>query len=248
MTTAIVLAAGRGTRLLPHTETVPKCLIEVGGRSLLERHVTALDATADCSEIVVVAGYLADEVEKELARMAPLRVPVRVLYNPFFAVTNALFSLWLALLREPEAFVVLNADTMTQRETVRQVFEALGEHDGVLAVDRRGPRHSDAIRVCHADGRVTEVGKHVDSEAATAESVGVAGFAREGARHACRVIDRLLREPTGTSDHWHALVDATCGDLVVRSLDCTGAAWLEIDTADDLRFAQNLADLMPGRP
>jgi choline kinase len=83
---AIILAAGRGTRLRPLTNDRPKCLVELAGRSLLERQLEVLDA-AGIEDVVVVAGYRAEMIEA-------LGVPVR--RNPDFASTNMVETLFCA--------------------------------------------------------------------------------------------------------------------------------------------------------
>ena len=59
---AILLAAGVGRRLMPYTETRPKCLVEVGGRSLLARHLDTLSAIDEIDEVHIVLGYRADQI------------------------------------------------------------------------------------------------------------------------------------------------------------------------------------------
>ena len=89
---AIVLSAGQGRRLLPLTESAPKCAVDLHGRSLLDWQIDhLLDSGVD--EVVVVTGFGAERVDALLARRQD-RVPVRSLYNPFFEVADNLASCW----------------------------------------------------------------------------------------------------------------------------------------------------------
>jgi len=83
---AVVLAAGEGKRLRPLTADRPKCLVELGGRSLLERQVSVLRA-AGISDITVVGGYRADQLEGQTWR---------VVRNEDYAVTNMVATLFCA--------------------------------------------------------------------------------------------------------------------------------------------------------
>lgn len=58
---AIILAAGRGTRLKPLTDSTPKCLVEVNGKPLLDRAISELSKT-EVEEIIIVVGYLGSQI------------------------------------------------------------------------------------------------------------------------------------------------------------------------------------------
>src|SRR3546814_10698561 len=92
---ALILSAGQGSRLLPLTEDCPKCLLPLGGRSILEHQVEQL-AAAGVTEIVVVTGFRAAAVERRLARLRRPGVRVRTVLNPFYNVADNPPSCWLA--------------------------------------------------------------------------------------------------------------------------------------------------------
>src|SRR6476619_8338112 len=79
---AIILSAGQGSRLGHLTDDRPKCLIEFGGRSLLDRQLDTLAANG-VDEVVVVTGFRDDQIEAVLARRTG-GPKVRTVFNPFF--------------------------------------------------------------------------------------------------------------------------------------------------------------------
>ncbi len=87
---AVIIAGGMGKRLAPYTDDRPKCLVEINGKSILQRQIAAY-RHAGISEFVVVRGY-----QKE--RLAPPVTPAgtRIYDNDAFAVTNVLTSLFFA--------------------------------------------------------------------------------------------------------------------------------------------------------
>jgi choline kinase len=91
MEKAVILSAGKGSRLLPLTAKRPKCLIELSGRSLLEWQLDALQG-AGIRDIVVVTGFGDDLVEAVVAA----RTGARTLFNPFYHVADNLGSVWMA--------------------------------------------------------------------------------------------------------------------------------------------------------
>src|SRR5262249_12329955 len=105
---AIILSAGRGSRLLPLNEHRPKCLPPLDEqRSIIEWQIASLEACG-VNEIVVVVGFGAADVEAVLAHAHRPTTRVRTLYNPFFDVADNLGSCWLARHEMDRDFVILN--------------------------------------------------------------------------------------------------------------------------------------------
>ena len=111
-TVAVLLAAGEGTRLYPYTHERPKCLVEVGGRPLLDRALAALEQ-AGVDEVVIVTGYREDVLAAWLAQR-PHRLKVTLVRNELYASTNNAYSLWTARVAVPGAFVLLDRSTPTR--------------------------------------------------------------------------------------------------------------------------------------
>lgn len=86
---AFVLAAGRGTRISKYIPNIPKCTVDVGGEPLICQTVRML--TDRQIDTTVIVGYRYKEILRVLEGL-----PVHIVYNPFFDVTNSIGSLWLA--------------------------------------------------------------------------------------------------------------------------------------------------------
>src|SRR5437899_7846645 len=101
----IILAAGKGSRLNGAAGSLPKCLLRIGGMTLIERQIRSLRSVG-IGEIAVVVGC-----ESGLVRHA-CGSSVRFVENVRFAETNSLFSLWLARPLLADGFVVMNCDVL----------------------------------------------------------------------------------------------------------------------------------------
>ena len=124
---AVILAAGRGERLGRLTRWRPKCLVEVGGRSLLQHQVRALrDLGID--RIAVVVGHLGELVRAAMASECEF------IDNRRYAETNSLYSLWLARNWLDGPFLLLNGDVLAHTEVYGRVVRTPGT---VLAFDSR---------------------------------------------------------------------------------------------------------------
>ncbi|MEM9764889.1 MAG: NTP transferase domain-containing protein, partial [Pseudomonadota bacterium] len=91
-TNAVILSAGRGKRLSPLTDSRPKCLVEIGGRSILEWQLRAILANG-VDRIAIVTGFEAGQVEQAVAQMG-LPVAPEMVFNPFHAVADNIGSCW----------------------------------------------------------------------------------------------------------------------------------------------------------
>lgn len=160
---AIILAAGLSRRMRPLTGERPKSFLEVGGETLLQRHLRLLRA-AGVEDITLVVGYRA-----ELFRAA---CPgCRFVNNARYASTNTAFSLELALrAEERKPVLVINGDVYCDAPVLGDVLAAPG---GTLAAVKRHPLSAEEVKVT-VDGRqITAIGKQLDPAGAYGEAFGV---------------------------------------------------------------------------
>ena len=109
---AMILAAGRGERLRPVTDEIPKALIEVHGESLLERHLRAV-ATAGIETVVVNLGWLGEQIVERIG--SGVSFGLNVVYSPEgdnILETGGGIHRALPMLGD-DAFIVINADIFT---------------------------------------------------------------------------------------------------------------------------------------
>jgi choline kinase len=116
-TQAVILAAGRGRRLGAHVEEFPKCLLQVGGRTLLDHQLSMLSA-AGIYDVTVVAGYHHNAVARATRGRA------HVVRNRHWATTNSLYSFWLARHRISGPVVVMNCDVLADQRVLTRLLES----------------------------------------------------------------------------------------------------------------------------
>lgn len=236
---AIILSAGQGRRLLPLTENLPKCALDVGGRAVLEWQLHEI-ARCAVDEVVVVTGFSAEAVDEIVA--GPHDVPVRTLYNPFFVHCDNLGTCWVARHEMTGPFLIINGDTLFESAVLARLLEARdGDHEIVLATDSKGTYDDDDMKVIHdAKGRLERVGKQLDLTRVTGESIGMMRFDARGAEAFVAKLEYLMRYGPGVKQWYLSAIDelAQEGRVSVRGID--GLSWCEIDDPADLEQAADV--------
>jgi L-glutamine-phosphate cytidylyltransferase len=227
---AIILAAGRGSRLTPYTDDRPKCLIEIDGRTLIDRQIESL-AECGVSDVVAVIGYQADLVRRAVGSR------VRYIENCRYRDTNSLYSLSLAIEELRGGAVVINSDVLAAPLLFERLCRA-GAADAVL-VDREQACGVEEMRVTIRAGLVVDFGKSLPVECCHGENVGMVKFGVEGA---CRLRDSLARlVGTGHENDWAPFAFRDVARTwPLHAIATDGDPWIEIDHAADLERARRI--------
>ena len=230
---AIILAAGKGTRL-NGVELKPKCLFDVDGTTLLQRQLSAL-SEAGINEVVLVLGFEAERIQRECPRN------VSFVTNSRFGETSSLYSLWLAKEHLLDGFVVLNCDVLFHPELLTRLLTA-SYPDALLVdfVDKQNNQLGDEeMKVKVSEGRVVDISKAMDPSEADGENVGVVKFSREGAQRLVAEMDRLIA--AGGLRDWAPRAFREFAQIrPLHAIGTRGFPWIEIDFPEDYRRAQEV--------
>jgi choline kinase len=237
-TRAIILSAGKGSRLLPLTADRPKCLIEMSGRTLLEWQLDALFA-AGISDTVVVAGFGVELVESVLARRGPHRGKVSVIFNPFYHVADNLGSAWMARSAMDRDFLLLNGDTLITPALAARLLAA-APAPITLAVDTKAHYDADDMKVLCEGNRLVRVDKGLAAGSYNAEAIGLVRFIGEGRAAFRDTIEKMMRTPEGTSQFYLRAIDRLADTGIVHAAQIGGLEWTEVDYPADLVIARSL--------
>jgi len=221
---AVLLAAGRGTRLGALSEQTPKCLLPVNGRALLDHQLDALWA-AGIDDITVVAGFAAPAVHRHVAGRC------RVLVNDDYATTNSITSLFLACPHlRGHAFLVQNADVLYAKPLIERFLES--PHENACLVDPMRAFRAGEYHVELANGRIVRYATGVPAERSAGES---AQLVRIGERDSAAFFDRLAHviDAGGAGGFPNQAYDVLMRGDGLWPVFTAGLPWWEVDTPDE---------------
>lgn len=232
---AVVLAAGRGTRLQPLTADLPKCLLQVGGRPLLASLLETL-ASLGIAETCLVTGYLQEQI-RAFVESATASLPLTFTFveNPRYAETNNLHSLWVARDQmEGSPFVVLYADILFHPTILQGCLRGPGAI--CLAVSRE--IYEETMKVVHDRDRILAVSKAISPQEATGTFLGIARFSVEGGRLLFAELEALVKHEAPALYFTAALERLIAKGFPVHCSVTSGLPWIDIDGAAELMQAQ----------
>ena len=240
MMIGVILAAGMAKRLRPLTDTMPKCLLKVGERTLLERTVDAM-RQAGISEFVVVTGYRADMIRDFLTThySAAPELTFTFLHNADYEHNNNIYSLWMAgeVVRGKD-FLLMDSDILCDPAAVVRIAQM---PSSALAVNRHELGEEEMKVVVDADMHITEISKTCRPEDAIGESVGIEKITADYSEALYRELNQMiLQEKLIYIFYERAFERLIPQGHTFRVVDTTNYFSYELDTPEDFKRAQEL--------
>jgi choline kinase len=235
----LVLAAGKGERLRPLTDALPKTLLPVDDERTILDVVLANFAAVGLERAVVVTGFAAhrvDELLPELQRRHGLAI--ETVFNPKAEEWNNAYSLWCARAHFGEGVLLSNGDTVHPPSVEEDVLAAPDGAAVTIAVDRHKPLAAEEMKVHLSDeGRLRRINKALDPATAHGEYIGITRIAPAGADALADALEATWRRDPGLyyEDGFQELADrgGHVGHAPIRPVD-----WVEVDDHADLARAR----------
>ena len=234
---AVILAAGRARRLGPMAERLPKCLLNVGGRVLIEYSLDNL-VHGGVSGITFVTGHCSEAVQNVVGPRH-LGVPVHYRFNPHYRDTGSVVSLLLAAqeIIAPNLLVV-ESDILYHPQFIDAAMNAAD--DTVMVADASGS--GDEVFVCSGrDNRLVFLGKNATPllrERSIGEYAGIARLSAGLCRHYRSHAAGLLASGQAIGHYEDLIFDLVQLGRNVGVCHCPSLPWGEVDTLQDLERAR----------
>lgn len=239
---AVLLAAGRGRRLAGDR---PKCLLEIEGKTLLERHVMNL-AAAGITGLTIVVGHEQHKVREYIARhCTPHPIPIDFIENPDFQ-RGSIVSLGRALhLLTEHGGIYMDADVLYPVALMKKLVRT--KHDNAVIIDTRSEETGEEMMVGVKDGRVRCIARRVSPLAdklgpfdVVGEAVGFAKVGPKGAAVLKSIIDAEI-DAGRLDQEYEAAMNVAFGEIPWGYELVGDLSWTEIDFQEDVEKACRIA-------
>lgn len=228
---AIILAAGKGSRLLNLTDSTPKSLLT------LYTDYTILDYNIDMlyslgiKTIKIVTGFQSWKIEKHIENK-----DIQIIYNPFWNSCNVLGSLYMALPHIDDDFIFLHADTLLEKKAWKRL---IGNPNKNVLPYKKKECHEEEMKVrIDENNNLIEISKHIPHKEATGEFVGIAKFSKEF-RYYCEKIAKKLFQSGELQFYMEDVISKGIVDFQkFDMLDIENAKFIEVDFQKDYDLAK----------
>lgn len=235
---AVILAAGVGKRLWPVTQHRPKCLIEIGGRTLLHRYLQSL-AEAGVQRADVVVGYKQEMIRAAVASN-DCGVRVNFLVNEQFH-RGSISSLWVARTALDDDVIIMDADVLFHQEILRRLVRS--PYPNALLMDESVKQTGEECMVVVEGGRVVALTKkmplHYDY---AGEGVGFLKVRQTDTPHVVASLRTYVDREAWQMEYEDALLEFF-REVKVGHEKIGGLPWTEIDFPEDVEKAER--DVLP---
>lgn len=227
---AVIVAAGEARRLRPVADNIPKCFLPVGGRPLIEYSLQALKRCS-IEQIAFVVGYLKDEFPARLGNR------YEYIFNPFYAMTNDMASLWFAkeFVRGSD-FVYMHSDLLYHPDILAMTVASQAEI--ALAVEET-VCDKEMMKVRMDGLYLLESSKEVPLDEAFGEWTGITKFTSAGWQKYLSVVEQLLAEGAFNVYDTVAMNRLVQKERVIQIVPFWGLPFIEIDYPEDLEKARD---------
>lgn len=238
---AIIMAAGKGSRLGELTGGKPKSFAEIKGKKLIEYNL-ALLKKYHIDEIIIVTGYQCEAFEELTAG----EENIRLVYNPFYEMVNVLGSFYMGMEALHDDFIYLHADTLCEPA----IFEKLvrPESDIVLPVEYK-LCDDEAMKVRSENGKIVQITKKMDADKAEGEFIGMAAF-RKAVIPVLKEKTKQLMKERAFAEYFESAIQRIIDDnenFSIKAVPTEGAFWAEIDFPEDYeKAAEEIPESLTG--
>ncbi|MBW2594825.1 MAG: phosphocholine cytidylyltransferase family protein [Deltaproteobacteria bacterium] len=236
VTTALLLAAGTGSRLYPLTRNEPKCLTIVNGVSILERLISSLNQHG-FKRLVVVTGHLENSIRDFLGNRVG-DIEIDYIFSPLYKTTNNIYSLWMAREVINEPFLLLESDLVFDES----LLDAMLYPDRIAVAKMRSWMNGGCVTINQSKQVKAFLAGNADSSGETKyKTVNIYSISLASWHCIVKRLDQHISDGK-VNDYYEAVFAEMIADgsLSFKIVSFDGKPWYEIDTIEDLARAEKL--------
>lgn len=234
---AIILAAGVGSRLAPLTNELPKSLVEVNSKPILQYQLESY-IEAGIKEISIVVGYKGRTIEDFIEHnYGKQQVKINIIWNHDYSTTNNMYSLNLALKSiNSRAYILSNADVVIQKDMVKKILNNNIES----GIAYQAKNYNDESMKVSIDEQncITHISKQIPEVNSAGTSIDFYKISGEAKELLDREINYTIEEKKDRNSWTEVAIDKILKNRLFYGIDIGDEFWYEIDNHEDLRNAE----------
>jgi len=233
---AIILAAGISKRLRPLTDTTPKCLLKVGGKTILEMTINNILKNG-ISDLVMVTGYRENMIKDFITKKYP-GINITYLTNPDYENNNNSYSLWMTKDYIKGDCILLDSDILFDYRIISKLLNF--PYTDCLAVKRDHALGAEEIKVIiDSTNKIQHIGKHLEIAESFGESIGIERFSYSFFNKLGDVLERKIVNENNVSEFYEASFQELYDNgNAMYAVDVSEYKCMEIDFPEDLKKAE----------
>jgi len=238
----VILAAGEAKRLQPLTNKIPKCLLEVGGTTILYRTIQ-ICARVGLKDLCVITGHGAEHIDTEIEKIRKAEwaknTNIRCIYNASYDDINNCYSLLIGLpeKNKNKPIIIINSDDVFDGRILKTISK-----DGptVLVIDNVKKLTKESMKVYVEDNRIRRISKELDIKSSKGEYIGLARISAEDIECLRKALEDVVsNNPNGFYEH---AFDLMFDKTKITPCYTDSLMWTEVDTIEDLTYARQLLE------
>ena len=232
---SIILAAGRGSRIPEISQTKPKCLIKINGKTILERQIMLMKKN-NIDEIAIVRGFKKNQIRFQ---------KIKYFYNRNYKKNEQLDSLMTAKKFLTSDIIVTFSDIIYDEQILNLLIQSQGEF--VVAVDTNWRKryigrvdhpYSQADKIFMRNGKLIKIGKGISLQKTNGEFLGMFKISKSFCKIFLKEYKRLRKKTSKMQIH--SFIQHLIQKKISVNTSCAKGKYMEIDTFNDLQIAKKI--------
>ncbi len=234
---ALILAAGKGSRLREKTADKPKALVEVCGKPILCYQLAALKKN-EIKDIVIVTGYKAEKISEYLSSTDKFKdMKIKLINNPEYASTNSSYSFWLARDEiKNDSYIHMNCDVIYHPALLKQIKES--KYDNLIGINKGIMLDNTMEKVKMYGDKITDM-ELSDLPGAVGKAVGIAKFSQNNIKWMINWINEKIKKGD-KNQHCYGIIRKAVHEVDYYGLDVKNMILADVNTLEDLENANKI--------
>lgn len=230
---ALILASGIGKRLRPMTYKIPKSLIKIHDKTILDHQI---DNLVGCKirKIIITTGHFEDEIRVHVSRRYP-KIKVSYVNNPKYNTTNYIYSLWLTRELIDDDMILIHGDLLFEKRLLEGLIE--DEHKNCVLVNKGVRAPEKDFKAIIENGRVSRIGVEFSGDNAF-QSMPLYKFSKQDFLYWLEEIGKFI-EMGNTKNYAEDVFNMISDKVILHPLYFKDRFCMEIDDINDLNAARD---------